>query len=195
LRSLESGRGSIAGGRVASALKRGTRLADIFQHIGLVLFYVLLFILNLLIFLGIPGSWIALAAILIYDIASGFSTVGWVLLVMVAVAILGELVESFLGLVYVAQKGATKWGVIGAFVGGFGGVIAGSLVIPFIGSVLFGLAGAFTGAVICEYLYYESMDKALKTGFFAFIGKLGAMLVKYALGLVMIGIFIYMSWR
>lgn len=170
-------------------------MVSVLQHIGLVLFYIVLFAFNLLIFLGVPGSWIALVSILIFDIATGFSTVGWVLLVVMAgIAVLGEIVESFLGLVYVAHKGATKWGVLGAFIGGLAGAIGGTVVFPFIGSIIFGLVGAFAGAVIFEYVYYKSLDRALQTGFFAFIGKIGAMLVKFALGLIIIGIFIYRSW-
>lgn len=170
-------------------------LVSVLQHIGLVLFYTLLFALYVTIFLGIPGGWVAFAAILIYDIAAGFSTVGWVLLVvMLGIAILGEIIESFFGLVYVAQRGATKWGVLGAFVGGLAGALGGGFVLPFIGSILLGLAGAFAGAVLFEYLYYRSMDRALQTGFSAFIGKLAAMFVKFALGLVVLGIFIYRSW-
>jgi uncharacterized protein YqgC (DUF456 family) len=143
----------------------------------------------------LPGSWVALVAIFIYALATGFSGIGWVmLLVMAAIAIVGEIIESLLGLVYVAHKGATKWGVLGAFVGGLVGAIAGSTVIPFVGTVIFGLVGAFAGAVLLEYLYYRSLDKALQTGFFAFIGKLSAMFVKFALGLVIIGLFIYKSW-
>jgi uncharacterized protein YqgC (DUF456 family) len=170
-------------------------LVSVLQHIGLVLFYILLFALYVTIFLGIPGGWIAFTAIVIYDVATGFSTVGWVLLVvLLGVAILGEIIESFFGLVYVAQRGATKWGVLGAFVGGLAGAVGGGFVLPFIGSILFGLAGAFAGAVLFEYLYYRSMDRALQTGFSAFIGKLAAMFVKFALGLVVLGIFIYRSW-
>jgi uncharacterized protein YqgC (DUF456 family) len=170
-------------------------LVSVLQHIGLVLFYILLFSLYVTIFLGIPGGWIALAAIVIFDLATGFSTVGWVLIVvMIAIAVLGEIVESFFGLVYVAQRGATKWGVLGAFVGGLAGAVGGGFVLPFIGSILLGLAGAFAGAVLFEYLYYRSMDRALQTGFSAFIGKLAAMFVKFALGLVVLGIFIYRSW-
>lgn len=170
-------------------------MVSILQHVGLVFFYIVLFAFNLLIFLGIPGSWIALVSILIFDVATGFSTVGWVLLIVMAgIAVLGEIVESFLGLVYVAHKGATKWGVLGAFIGGLAGAIGGSVVFPFIGSIIFGLVGAFAGAVLFEYVYYKSLDRALQTGFFAFIGKIGAMLVKFALGLVIIGIFIYRSW-
>jgi len=168
----------------------------VLQHIGLVFFYIVLFAFNLLIFLGVPGSWIALVAILIFDIATGFSTVGWVLLIVMAgIAVAGEVIESVLGLVYVAHKGATKWGVLGAFVGGLAGAIGGSAIIPFVGSIIFGLLGAFAGAVLFEYVYYRSLDRALRTGFFAFIGKISAMLVKFALGLAILGIFIYRSWR
>ncbi len=139
-------------------------LVSVLQHIGLVLFYILLFILYVTIFLGIPGGWIALAAIVIFDLATGFSTVGWVLLVvMIAIATLGEIIESFFGLVYVAQRGATKWGVLGAFVGGLAGAVGGGFVLPFIGSILLGLAGAFAGAVLFEYVYYRSLDRALQT--------------------------------
>jgi len=170
-------------------------LVSVLQHIGLVLFYILLFVLYVTIFLGIPGGWVAFAAIVIFDIATGFSTVGWVLLVvMLGITILGEIIESFFGLVYVAQRGATKWGVLGAFVGGLAGAVGGGFVLPFIGSILLGLAGAFAGAVLFEYLYYRSMDRALQTGFSAFIGKLAAMFVKFALGLVVLGIFINRSW-
>ncbi|MBN1164073.1 MAG: DUF456 domain-containing protein, partial [Candidatus Krumholzibacteriota bacterium] len=116
------------------------------------------------------------------------------LIIMIVIAVLGEIAESFLGVAVVAKKGATKWGVLGAFLGGLLGAVAGTAIIPFLGSVIFGLGGAFAGAVVCEYLYYNSMDKALQTGFFAFIGKLGAYFVKFALALVILGIFIYRSW-
>ena len=143
-------------------------LVSVLQHIGLVLFYLLLLVLYAAIFLGIPGGWIALAAIVIFDLATGFTTVGWVLIVvMLLIATLGELIESFLGLVYVAQRGATKWGVLGALLGGIAGAVGGGFLLPFIGSVLLGLAGAFAGAVLLEYLYYRSLDRALQTGFSA----------------------------
>ena len=170
-------------------------MVGVLQHIGLVLFYILLFAFNMSIFLGIPGGWIALGAIVVYDIVTGFSTVGWKWLVVMAVVLLvGELIESLLGIVYVARKGASRWGVLGTFIGGIVGAIGGAFVIPFIGSIIFGLIGAFVLAVLFEYMYYQSLDRALQTGFFAFIGKLGAMFVKLILSLGNVGIFIYLSW-
>lgn len=167
----------------------------VLQHIGLVLLYALIFLLDVSIFLGLPGSWIGFGVILIYTIATRFSSVGWVaLVIMTGIMIVGEVAESLLGLVYVARKGATRWGVLGAFLGGLVGAVVGSMVIPVLGGIVFGLAGAFGGAVLFEYLYYRSLDRALRTGFFAFIGKLSAMLVKFALALVVLGVFIFGTW-
>jgi uncharacterized protein YqgC (DUF456 family) len=170
-------------------------LVEVLQHIGLVLLYILLFFLNVSIFLGIPGGWIALGGITVYAVATGFSAVAWRwLVVMAVVLIIGEIIESLLGIVYVAHKGASKWGVLGAFVGGIFGAIAGSFIVPFVGSIVFGLICAFAFAVVFEYLFYKSLDRALQTGFFAFIGKLSAMFVKLMLSLANLGLFIYLSW-
>jgi hypothetical protein len=75
-------------------------LVEVLQHIGLVLLYLLLLALNVSIFLGVPGGWIAFGGIVIYDIATGFSTVGWKwLVVMGVVLVVGEVIESLLGIV------------------------------------------------------------------------------------------------
>jgi hypothetical protein len=157
---------------------------------------VVLLALNVCIFLGLPGGWIAYGAMFVFDAITGFSTLGWKWLsIMGAVMLVAEIIESVLGVVYVAAKGATKWGVLGAFLGGMLGAIGGSFIIPFLGSIVFGLVGAFALAVAFEYVYYRSMDRALQTGFFAFIGKLLAMFVKFALSLFNLGVFIYLSWK
>jgi uncharacterized protein YqgC (DUF456 family) len=171
-------------------------LVEVLQHIGLVFFYLVILALNVTIFLGIPGGWIAFGAVAVYDIATRFSTVGWKWLVVMAVVLLvGEIIESLLGIVYVARKGASRWGVLGTFIGGIVGAIGGSFIVPFIGSIIFGLIGAFVLAVLFEYMYYKSLDRALQTGFFAFIGKLTAMFVKLVLSLGNLCVFIYLSWR
>lgn len=171
-------------------------MVEVLQHIGLVFFYLVILALNVTIFLGIPGGWIAFGAIAVYDIATRFSTVGWKWLVVMAVVLLvGEIIESLLGIVYVARKGASRWGVLGTFIGGIVGAIGGSFIVPFIGSIIFGLIGAFVLAVLFEYMYYKSLDRALQTGFFAFIGKLTAMFVKLVLSLGNLCVFIYLSWR
>ena len=170
-------------------------MESVLQHAGLLVLYATLLILSVLTFVGLPGNWISLGAIAIFAAATGFSRVGWrALLVMAGIAVLGEIVESLLGIVYVARKGATKWGVFGACVGGIAGALAGTAILPLAGGILFGFVGAFAGAVACEYLSYRSLDRAFRTGFFAFIGKLLATFVKFALGLAILALFIYRTW-
>jgi len=50
------------------------------------------------------------------------------------------------------------------------------------------------GAVAGEYCVWSSMDRAMRTGFWSFIGKLQAMFIKYALALLILALFIYRSW-
>ena len=170
-------------------------MAAVLQHTGLVLLYIFFFTLDLLIFVGLPGGWAMFAGIIIFALTTGFSSIGWVYLVIMAVLlVVGEIIESTLGIVVAAGKGATKWGIIGAFLGGVVGAVGGTAIIPVAGSVIFALLGAFAGAVICEYIYYNSLDQALRTGFFTFIGKLFAMFIKFALGLIVLGLFVIKSW-
>ncbi len=170
-------------------------MIEILQYIGLILLYGILLASNLSIFIGIPGGWIALVIIFLFDLATKFSVVGWKLLVvMVALMVVGEIIESFLGVYYVHKRGASRWGVLGAFLGGLGGAIAGTMIIPVVGSVIFAFLGAFALAVLFEYLYERSADRAMKTGFSAFVGKLSATTVKFALALSVTMIFIMKSW-
>ena len=170
-------------------------MVAILQHTGLVLLYLLVFLLNLLIFAGIPGGWAGLAVIFIYDLARGFDIIGWQWWVVMAVLlVIGEILEAILGSVVAARKGGSKWGALGALAGGIIGAVAGTSVIPVIGSLIFALVGAFAGAVIAEYLLYKRMEEAINIGFWAFVGKLWAFLLKYALATGVLVIFIIRSW-
>ena len=52
----------------------------------------------ILIPLGLPGLWVMLLALLGYGFVSDFRTVGlWTLTITVALAFLGEIIESWLG--------------------------------------------------------------------------------------------------
>ena len=170
-------------------------MVSVLAHTGLVLLYLLILLVNLLIFAGLPGGWIGLGIIFIYDLALKFSVVGWQWWIVLGVLlVIGEILEAFLGTVVVVKKGASKWGAVGAFAGGIIGAILGTSVLPVIGSVIFGLLGAFAGAVVAEYILYSRMEEALRTGFWAFIGKLWAYFAKYAIAMAVLVIFIVRSW-
>lgn len=141
----------------------------------------------LLTILGLGGNFFVLFLGFIYAALTGFQDVGWgLLLLLLGLAVLGEVIESLLGLVYVAAKGATRYGVGGAFVGGLVGASAGSAAMPVVGTILGSFAGAFVGAMAGEYLRERKLDPSVRIGWHAFAGKMLATLIKFALGVEMV---------
>jgi uncharacterized protein YqgC (DUF456 family) len=95
---------------------------------------------------------------------------------------LAEVLEFGVGVGYTAKKGATRWGVLGTFLGGIAGAILCAPVAPPFGSVGGAFLGSFVGAVLLEYVRYRQVDAALRTGRAAFIGKVLASVAKTMCG-------------
>ncbi len=124
-----------------------------------------------------------------HALVTGFDPIGWRLLaVLLGLALLGEAVEFVVGTFWVARKGATRRGILGAFVGGLVGAAAGNGVVPVVGALLGSFLGAFAGAVAGEYLTRRTLEPSLRVGGQAFLGKMVAMMVKHAIALVMVGL-------
>lgn len=136
------------------------------------------------ILVSLPGGWVALGLAVVYDLLHGFGVIGWQwLAVFAGLLVIGEIVESVLGIVYVAKKGATRHGVLGAFLGGLVGAVLGSGVVPVIGTLIGSVLGAFAGAVVGEYLLEQQLEPSLRIGWHATVGKVLATVVKFALAL------------
>lgn len=164
-------------------------LADIGQWSWYVVWALLLVLASLFVYLGLGGNFIVLGLALVHALVTGFDPIGWPLLgVLLGLALLGEGIEFVVGTFWVAKKGATRHGVIGAFVGGLVGAAAGNGVVPVIGAVLGSFVGAFAGAVGGEYLARSRLEPSLRVGGHAFLGRVLAMAVKHLLGLVMVGL-------
>jgi hypothetical protein len=137
--------------------------------------------------LGLPGNWLIFGIALLKAWSGDFQslTLSWILLLL-ALAVIGEVLEFLLG-VYVAKKyGASRWGMLGAFFGGLAGGIAGTAVLPVIGTMLGAFAGAFAGAFCLEYLYRMRSDVSYKAGIGAFIGRILAVVLKLEVGVAMV---------
>jgi len=142
----------------------------------------LLFTSCFTILLGLPGGWVALGLAVVYDLFFGFSQIGWLWLgVFAGLLVVGEIIESLLGMVYVAKKGATRYGIIGGFVGGLVGAALGSGVVPIVGTLIGTFVGAFVGAVAGEYLRDQQLEPSLRIGWHSTVGRLLATTVKFAL--------------
>lgn len=141
---------------------------------------------------GLPANWILLGLALVYALVTGLAPLGWwTLLVLLALAAAAEALEFFVGVGYTAKRGATRWGVGGAFVGGIAGALGCATLVPPLGALLGAFLGAFLGAVALEYIAWQRLDIALRSGRAAFFGKVFGALIKTMFGFAMWGVMTY----
>ncbi|MBK6898597.1 MAG: DUF456 domain-containing protein [bacterium] len=163
--------------------------ADLGRWLLLGLWVLALLAAPLLTLLGLSGNFVIVGLALLHALATGFAPLTWpFLLLLLGLALLGEVVEAVVGTLYVARKGATRHGVLGAFAGGLAGAVAGGAVVPVLGAVAGGFLGSFLGAVAGQYLHERRLEPSLRVGWHAFAGKTLASLFKVALSAAMIAL-------
>ena len=164
---------------------------EVLQQIGtwswFFLWSFLLIAASLFVYLGLGGNFIIIGLALVHALVTGFDPITWKLLaVLLGLALLGEGIEFVVGTFYVAKKGASKAGVIGAFAGGLAGAAIGNSLVPVIGAILGSFLGGFGGAVLGEYYRREKLEPSLRIGGHAFLGRLLAIMIKHVIALVMV---------
>ncbi len=145
--------------------------------------------------IGMPGNWFMLAIDAIWFLftpADSSWHIGWpLLLIFTGLAGLGELIEfgaSVLGTQRVGgSKSAATYSIVGSVVGGIaGGFIGLPIAIPLVGmvvgSILFACLGAMIGALLGEHWQGSQLNKSVRVGGAAFVGRFVGTLSKIALG-------------
>ncbi len=132
----------------------------------------------------IPGILLIYGAYVMYGFATGWQAygaraiVGWS--IVTALVLLLDVVGSAIG---AKRYGASRAGAWGSVIGGLIGAIAGGF--PGL------LAGPFLGAAAGELLRGRSFRAALLSGWGTFIAFVAGGLLKIALGIAMIGTFVW----
>jgi uncharacterized protein YqgC (DUF456 family) len=103
--------------------------------------------------------------------------------IVLALALVGELIESWLGFRFAKRYGGSSRSGWGALIGGIVGAIIG-VPIPVIGSVIGAFLGSFIGAALFEYSASRQLGVATRAGWGSVVGRAAAAAVKIALGLV-----------
>lgn len=155
---------------------------------GIVALFFLVGLLGILL-PALPGTGLIFIGILLYALYFGIETVGMTTLIALGGAALLAILFDYLAAAYGAKRfGGSGWGTGGAI---FGGLI-GVMVLNVIGL----LVGIFVGAVLGELLGAKrDQSTAFRVGLGAVIGFLGGTLLKFILGLVMIGVFLFQVVR
>jgi len=139
----------------------------------------------------LPGIGFIYAGILLYAIVMGLDAMPlWFLIIAGILTAIMLVVDYVSGVLGAKGFGASKWGVLGAFIGLAAGVILGMLVgLPFVGLLL----GPLVGAVVAELIVGKTKGEAMKAGFGTFIGFLAGTAMKVITGLVMIFTFLILT--
>jgi len=164
----------------------------------LVAVLVLGWLLNLI---SLPGNWINVGATVLYALlvpSSGRLGIGWFVIIMIlGLAILGEVIEFTAGAAGAKKAGGSRrgaWlalagGVAGALVGVFaGGLIPIPIVGSMIGALLFAGLGSLGGAVLGETWVGRDADHSWRVGKAAFWGRLLGTLGKIVVGAVIVSV-------
>ena len=132
---------------------------------------------------ALPGVPLVFGGLLLAAWADDFQRVGWITLTFLGLLTLASFAIDFAATAMGAKRvGATRYAIIGAALGTFGGLFLG---IP--GLIL----GPFVGAVAGEMLSHGEWRKATQAGFATWMGLLFGTLAKLALVFTMLGIFLF----
>jgi uncharacterized protein YqgC (DUF456 family) len=151
----------------------------------MLLFFVCLGALSSLLF-GFPGTFIIVAAALVYAWATGFVAVTWSTLAwLIGLALVGEAIELVAAAGGAGERPSRRVAVA-AILGGFIGGIVGLPILFGIGALLGALAGAFVGAAMAAASEGDSVDTSFRAGVRALRGRLLGFVLKASLAVVMV---------
>ena len=140
-----------------------------------------------LIFFGLPGNWLIVISTALFAWWQSDHAVfsPYTLVLITALAALGELVEFFAGMAGAKKFGAGWRGSLGAIAGALTGALIGTVIIPlpFFGTILGAGIGAAVGAWALEYAGGRHMKDSIHLGFGAGLGALAGIATKIALGI------------
>jgi len=150
----------------------------------------------------LPGNWFMTGMLCIFLLASDFGhgPTWMVVVICVALAGLGEVLELVMGSAKAAKKGASRRAMLISMGMSFVCSIAGTFLIPIpivgsvIGAILGAAIGAFAGAWLGEA--WKGTESAIRTeiGTAAMSGRLMGMLAKGILGVMIFVVQLVSFW-
>ena len=142
---------------------------------------VILFLSLLIIPIGLPGTWVMLAAGVGYSILVPNSIGMFVLFGVTAIAIVAEILEFTLSGKYATKYGGSRRAGWGAIIGGTVGAFVG-VPVPLIGPIIGAFAGSFIGAMAMELSRGTDVQGSTRVAWGALVGRAVAAALKVAAG-------------
>ena len=137
--------------------------------------------------MGLPGLWLMAAAAALYELVTpGRYLYPWPLVIILGLCLLAELLEFLAGAGGAAKAGGSKRSMAGGIIGGVVGAIVLSIPVPIIGTIAGVVIGAFAGSTLAQYTKQRDFEHSTRVGFGAAKGTLIGILLKLAIGTVIL---------
>jgi hypothetical protein len=148
-----------------------------------------LMLAGLLVLPLLPGLVIIWAAALGYGLAAGFGTLGWIMFAILTVLMIaGSLVDNVIMGRSAHKEGAPWWATLLALVA----AILGSFLIPI--PVIGGILAALGTLFVIEWIRHKDWRKALVTIKGMAVGWSWAFVIRFIIGIFMIGLWLIWAW-
>ena len=157
---------------------------------GWILLAAIMFVSLFLIPLGLPGTWVMLAAGVGYSLLVPGSISWFTLIAVTIIAVIAEIFEFTLAGKYAKKYGGSRRASWGAIIGGTIGAFVG-VPVPLIGPIIGAFVGSFAGALIAEYSRGSGAQASTRVATGALIGRAVASAMKVAAGIV---IAVWLLW-
>lgn len=159
---------------------------------GLTIFILILFSGIFFTVIGLPGTILIVFDVIVYALATGFAPIGFkVILILVAIAIVLELLDFWLGAAG-AVRFALPWKGIWAAL--FGSLVGAILLTPFflgLGTLVGIFLGGSAAVFAVKMVQRQKLKPAFRTGMGAMLGRTAGMAVKGLMSVVMAAIVLF----
>ena len=144
---------------------------------------------------GVPGNFMAVGFLLLHRLIFHEGTSWFFIFGGLLLALLGEGVESVMGVVGARRYGATRWGMAAAFVGSLIGAVVGTALFPVVGTLLGIFAGGFLLTFLVEsFLVRQGVQKGFKAGAGTLLGRVISTAFKYSVGFILLMFMVWGFW-
>ncbi len=156
------------------------------------LFGIAMLILNLLwlslVVFSLPGNWLMVVTTVAFNYYERTAHVysGATIVVVIALALLAEVIEFVAGMGGAKKAGASFLGAVAAVIGAILGAVIGTMLIPvpIIGTLLGSCLGAGLGTLSVEKLKGKTLKDSLKGGLGASKGQFLGVVSKLSIGFI-----------
>jgi uncharacterized protein len=153
---------------------------------GIVLYFFVQLAALVMIPLGLPGTFLQVAAAAVLAIASDGTLLGWRWVgVFLVLALVGEGGEFLSGQWGTRRFGGSPRAGWGALIGGLVGAVVGGIPIPVIGAIVMSFVGTFVGALIGE-MSAQGTTPVVRVGLGALLGRAIGVATKLGIGMMIL---------